>query len=111
MLPTKIHAWFLQYNVDPMIGWEVVEIATDDLAEITDEPMLFDHCHTYIVSMLDSTIDEPDYDRLGFLQTHLIPLIRSLSPYFTSGQRADIYNAAADTEFISTSVRVALHLP
>lgn len=113
MLPTKIHAWFVQYGIDPMIGWEVVECATDDLNEIEDEAQLLDHCHTYIIAMLEPVVDEPTYVQLGYLQNHLVPLIRSLAPYFDHRRRSAIFAASvdADTEFISTAVRVAMYVP
>lgn len=109
MMPTKIHAWFLKYGIDPLIGWEVVEIATDLENPIKDEAELFQHMITYIHSMLESVVDDPTQQQLNYLLEHLIPLIRAVAPFLEPKQALDIqYASDCDTPLIESAVRVTL---
>lgn len=108
MYPTKIQQWFVQYGVDPLIGWEVVEIALDNEYLIPNEGVLLDHCHTYLMTMLEAVSDEPDLKNLQYFLKHLIPMMRALAPYFTTDQINDLMADRDTPMMIASCVRVTL---
>lgn len=106
MYPTAIHAWFLQYGIDPIIGWEAIETAAEHPYDVENTVHLMNIQREYLFAMIDSTIDDPTRPAtLAFLQ-HYVPMFLALAPYMDIEERDRFHTLAtdADTEMIAAAI-------
>lgn len=101
MYPAAIHQWFVQYDIDPLVGWEALEVAAPRWSEGGEMPMVEDGAELmssmldYIVGMIDIAADASDEPLATHsLITTVVPMALSLQPFLEWHNKQRILEAA-----------------
>jgi len=93
--PLEIHEWAIKYQISPSWLWEVIEVITDDLSDVTDTVWLMDNIVSYIETVDLEPFHDPaghTYQRLRYFYLHTLPVIDALAEFMTQEQRMKIHH-------------------
>jgi hypothetical protein len=97
MYASKIHAYFAQIGLDPVIGWEILEtILENPTADVVDTKHLRRILADAIVTYTDMAHDDEDAstEDSSFFLGYVLPLLRSTLPLTLHEQYAILGSAA-----------------
>lgn len=91
MLASNIHAYFARIELDPAIGWEMLETDLENpVADVVDVPHLRRLLASYASRYIDMAWDDEDREpeSLSSMFTHYVrPLLKSTLPLTLDEQR------------------------